>query len=102
MFKYIFSFFKPKNAEQAAVIKFRLSVVYAILAWNSFILMFYKLMNNDLPTDPAERKNAIINKLSSSQNIKLVCVDGLTVTDNRTMSAASFKEETHLKQSMKE
>ncbi|XP_012150115.1 uncharacterized protein LOC105663742 [Megachile rotundata] len=102
MFKHILNYFKPKNAEHAAVIKFRLSVAYAILGWNAFILMFYRVINRDLPTDPDERRNVMISKLSPVKDIKIMRVDGLTVVEERSISAAELQEEVRSKQSTQE
>lgn len=102
MWKYIINLIKPKSAEQAAVIKFRLAVAYAFLGWNAFILMFYRAMDYHLPQDPIERRGTIINKLTPNTDKHIIRVHGFNVVENRTVSSENYSKEVQEQQSMEE
>lgn len=96
MIKYFLNkYLKPKDVKTGTKIKYRLSVVYAILGWNCAFLGFYMIINQKLPTDPVARREKLARALSFGETVHMVRLEGLTTVEHYTLSESKDENQSN-------
>ncbi|XP_053986367.1 uncharacterized protein LOC128880371 [Hylaeus volcanicus] len=81
--RWIFRMFRPKNVEEAALFKQRLSVLYAIVGWNFGALTLYTIYREQIPADKDAQREALLQRLSRRRDIHYIRVHGTSVVEDK-------------------
>ncbi|KYM83512.1 hypothetical protein ALC53_05912 [Atta colombica] len=73
---------KIKNKQEALNIRRKLAIIYAIVGWNMFGVLFYKIIKHKMPEDPTERRLSYRLLSETPSNMHVYQVTGLTLTND--------------------
>ncbi|XP_011052126.1 PREDICTED: uncharacterized protein LOC105144740 [Acromyrmex echinatior] len=84
---------KVKNKQEALYFRRKLAIIYAIVGWNTFGILFYKIVKHKIPEDPTERRMSYGLLSEKPSSMRVYQITGLTVTNDFDIAYKDITQE---------